>query len=141
MDGASPRPWLRTAVLAGAFYALVGVLFALPATHVLAWRRAAWVVSAIAYAAHVAHEQFRLRSRPRPAALHVAAAVGLGAFGLALGANIHALSVETPASQRHLLLAALALWPLMAALPAFLVALGIHAGLTRAVRSREPRLG
>ncbi len=132
---ADRRPWVRTAVVVGVLYALVGILFALPAAHALAWRREAWVVSALAYAAHIAHEQFRLRSPPRAAALHVAAAVALGAFGLALGANIHSLSSESSGSHRRLLLLALALWPLMAALPAFLVALGIHAGLTRAVRS------
>lgn len=38
----------------GIGYALVGIVFALPATNVKVWRLAAWTVSAIGYAAHIA---------------------------------------------------------------------------------------
>ena len=48
------RSWVRTAVFLGIGYALVGIVFAVPATHVQAWRLGAWVVSAIGYAAHIA---------------------------------------------------------------------------------------
>src|SRR5216110_2770473 len=88
--GESPRQsWVRTAVLLGIGYALVGIAFAVPATHMQAWRLAAWVVSAMGYAVHIAYERFRLQNSPGSAALHVAFAVALGAFGLAVGANIH----------------------------------------------------
>src|SRR6266702_8881867 len=109
--GESPRQsWVRTAVLLGIGYALVGIAFAVPATHMQAWRLAAWVVSAIGYAAHIAYERFRLQDSPGSAALHVAFPVALGAFGLAVGANIHSLA---SGSNHHwqLLLLALGIWP------------------------------
>src|SRR6266851_3530728 len=63
--GESPRQsWVRTAVFLGIGYALVGIVFAVPVTHVQAWRLAAWVVSAIGYAAHIAYERFRLQNSP-----------------------------------------------------------------------------
>ena len=127
------KTWVRATVILGAVYALVGIVFAVPAHHAKLWRLAAWVVSAIAYAAHVCYEHFRLRSPPRSAALHVASAVALGAFGLAVGANIHSLSLgSTNEHRHHLLLLALGLWPVITAVPAFLVALGASWVLARA---------
>jgi hypothetical protein len=121
------QPWVRAVVLLGITYALVGILFAQPAAHLQAWRRAAWLVSAIGYAAHIVYERFRLRSPPVSSALHVAFAVALGAFGLAVAANIHSLSSGSTSQHRQLLLLALGIWPVVTALPAFLVALGINA--------------
>src|SRR5437016_13361210 len=98
--GESPRQsWVRTAVLLGIGYALVGIVFAVPATHVQAWRLAAWIVSAIGYVAHIAYERFRLRNSPGSAALHVAFAVALGAFALAVRGDIHSLS--TGSTNQH----------------------------------------
>lgn len=125
------RSWPRTAVLAGIGYALVGILFAMPTTRVQAWRMAAWVVCAIGYAAHIAYERLRLQTSPVSSALHVAFAVAVGAFGLAVGANIHSLSVESTGQHRQLLRLALAIWPVMTAIPAFLVTLGINVVLVR----------
>jgi hypothetical protein len=134
--GELPRQsWVRTAVLIGIGYALVGIVFAGPATHAQAWRLAAWMVSAIGYAAHIAYERFRLRNSPGLAALHVACAVALGAFGLAVGANMHSLSAGSTSQHRQLLLLALGIWPVMTALPAFLVALVINVVLARALGS------
>jgi hypothetical protein len=107
-------------ILVGLFYALVGIVFAWPVEHARASRLAAWVVSGIAYAAHIGFEHFRLHNPPRRAALHVAFAVALGALGLAIGANLHSLSVPSTAGHRHLLLIALAAWPAITAVPAFL---------------------
>src|SRR5213080_2441107 len=122
--GESPRQsWVRTAVLLGIGYALVGIAFAVTATHMQASRLAAWVVSAMGYAVNIAYERFRLQNSPGSAALHVAFAVALGAFGLAVGANIHSLSLESANEHRPLLLLALGLWPIITAVPAFLVAL------------------
>jgi len=117
------QPWLRAMVILGVVYAFVGIVFALPAGHVKVWRLAAWVVSAVAYATHICYERFRLRNSPRSASLHVALAVALGAFGLAVGALIHSLSRGESNEHRRLLLLALGLWPIITALPAFLVAL------------------
>ncbi len=137
--GESRQPWSRAAVLLGLGYALVGIAFAVPATHVQVWRLAAWVVSAMGYAAQIGYERFRLRNSPGPAAWHVALAVALGAFGLAVGANIHAQSVGATSQLRHLLLLSLGIWPLVTAIPAFLVALVINTVLVRAFGGMRDR--
>ena len=134
MGESADQSWVRTTVFLGIGYALVGIVFAVPATHVQAWRLAAWVVSAIAYAAHIAYERFRLQNSPGSAALHVALAVALGAFGLALGANIHSLFAGST-QHRHLLHLSLGIWPLITAVPAFLVAFGSNMVLARVLGS------
>ncbi len=127
------QAWIRPAAFLGGWYALVGITFAVPAAHVQAWRLAAWVVSAIGYAAHIAYERFRLRNSPSSSALHVAVGVALGAFGLAVGANIHSLSTGSTQQHRQLLLLSLGIWPVITAVPAFLVALGANVILARAL--------
>ena len=96
-----------------------------------AWRLAAWLTSAAAFAAHIGYEHFRLRSSPRTTAWHAAAAVAVGAFALAVAANVHALRVAP--SYNRLLAVALVVWPAMTAAPAFVVALAAAAGLARAL--------
>ena len=118
-------PWIRAAVLLGVLYAAIGIVFALPATHAKAWRLAAWGVSGVAFIAHIASERFRLRCSPRRAALHVAAGAALGAFGLAVGAYIHALAVASSSEHQRRLLLAFLIWPVITGIPAFLVALGL----------------
>ena len=129
MSAVAPRRWILPAVLVGVGYASVGVLFALPPTNVLVWRRAAWVVCLIAFLAHIAYERLHFRNPTRLTALHVALAVALGAFGLAAAANIHSLWTGTGNQERLLL--ALAIWPIITAVPAYLVALLIGAVLGR----------
>jgi hypothetical protein len=119
-------------ILVGMFYALVGIVFAWPVEQARAWRLAAWVVSAIAYAAHIGYEHFHLHNRAPRTALHVAFAAALGAFGLAVGANLHSLSVPATAGHRRLLLIALAAWPAITAVPAFLMGLALATILSRA---------
>ena len=131
--------WVPTVVILGIGYALVGIVFAVPTTHVRAWRLAAWAVSGMGYAAHIAYERFRLRNPPASAALHVALAVALGAFGLAVGANIHSLSAGSVNQHRQLLLLSLGIWPVMTALPAFLVAFGASVVLERALGNVQDR--
>lgn len=126
---------MRVAVLLGIGYALVGILFALPRTHVQFWRLSAWLVSGVGYAAHVAHERFRLQSPPARAALHVALAAALGAFGLAVGANVHSLTAGSTSQHRQLVLLSLGTWPVITALPAFLIAFGASAVLARVLKS------
>jgi hypothetical protein len=92
-------------------------------------------VSAIGYAAHIAYERFRLQTSSSLAALHVAVGVALGAFGLAVGANIHSLSAGSTSRQRSLLLLSLGIWPVMTALPAFVVALVANVVLVATLRS------
>jgi len=137
MNEGSRQPWVRVAVLLGLLYAFVGITFAIPHERVKAWRLAAWVVSAVAYSAHIAYEHFRLGNTPLSAARHVAFAVALGAFGLAVGANIHSLRLSSPHEHRHLLLLALGLWPLFTVVPAFFCALTTSWLLSRS--SSRPR--
>lgn len=125
--------WVRAALLAGVAYLLVGRVFAVPATHLRAWRLAAWLVSGGVFAAHIAYEHFTLRSSPRTLALHAALAVAVGAVGLAVAGMIHSLSAGTPLRLAWLL--ALVAWPAVTAVPAFLVALAAGALLSRLTRS------
>jgi hypothetical protein len=127
----NPKPWVRATVLLGLLYALVGITFAVPDTHVRFWRLAAWAVCGVAYLGHVAYEHFHLGQTPRSAAVHLAAAAALGAWGLAVGANINSLSTASSAQAQRLLLIALVVWPLIVAIPAFLVSLGITTILAR----------
>ena len=86
------------------------------------WRLAAWVISAVAFAAHIWYEQVRRRNTPAPTALRASLAVALGAFGIAVAASLHGRAVQ------HSFPAwGLVVWPAAAALPAFVVALGAAA--------------
>src|SRR5438552_18079452 len=126
-------------MLAAVAYAVIGIVFAAldksaDADHVHPWRLAAWAASAAVAAAHIGYEHYRLGRSPRPTALHAAGAVALGAFGLALAANIHWLFAGTHGQRPPLL--ALPVWPVVTALPAFLAALAIAAVLARFRRVR-----
>jgi hypothetical protein len=85
------------------------------------WRLAAWLVCAAAFAAHLGYEHFRLRNSPPRAALHVAVAVALGAFALAVWVIVHG---QWSASSHQSPLAPLALvvFPAVTGVPAFVVA-------------------
>ncbi len=130
MDASGRLRWLRAVLLFGVGYLVVGITFsALPAaSHQMrvAWRLAAWVISAAAFAAHIGYEHVRLRSSPGTTALHASLAVALGAFALAVAANVHA---QAAASHQLSHTLALVLWPVVTALPAFVVALAAAAGL------------
>jgi hypothetical protein len=123
----------------GLIYLLAGLVFGAlagsAASHqmVVAWRLAAWVISAVAYAAHIGYENVRLRSSPATTAFHVALAVALGAFGLAVAASLHSRTTH-----HHFPAFALAVWPVATAVPAFVVALVAAVLLTQARRSGQP---
>jgi hypothetical protein len=129
--------WVRAALLVGVLYVVIGLVTAAFANSPgssqvrTAWRLAAWVISAAAFAAHIGYENIRLRTSPKTTAWHAALAVGLGAFGLAVAASLHGQAVH-----RHFPAFALAVWPILTALPAFVVALFAAAVLTRVRRSR-----
>ena len=135
----SQRQMLRTMLLAGVAYACVGIVFAWPTTHVRLWRLGAWVVSAAIYAAHILHERLWLRTAPLHAACHVALAAALGAFGLAVGAIAHSRSVGASDAHMRLLLIALAAWPIITGVPAFLVAFVLNVALMRLPRFADGR--
>src|SRR5205814_6173065 len=119
-------PAARAVLVLCVVYAVTGILFGTLAGEAasnqlrVAWRWAAWLVSAVGFGAHIVYEQVRLGSSPTVTAIHVATAAGLGAFALAVAANVHAQTVST--HQRSLALS-LAIWPVIVAFPAFLVAL------------------
>lgn len=117
------RQWTGFAILVGIAYAVTGVVFAWPATHVRAWRLAAWLVSAALFAGHIAYERLGLGNASRRGAMHVAVAVAIGAFGLAVGAVVHSLLVGSSSAHHRLVLIALVVWPVITGVPAFLVAL------------------
>ena len=127
MNTTDKKRWIRAVILFGIGYAVVGVTF--PALANLSTfdgvqvmsRWAAWLVCAVAFVVHIAYEHFRLSSPLRSTALHVSLAAAIGAFGLAVAANIHELGAAS--SYRPSLALALVLWPLMAVVPAFVVAL------------------
>jgi len=122
MKAASRHRWFGTVILVGILYGVIGILFALPSNQVRVWRLAAWLLSAGVYAAHIWYEHFTLRNAPRTTAMHVATAVGIGGLALAVAATIHSLFVP-PNYQRSRFLLALVVWPIVTAVPAFLVAL------------------
>ncbi len=118
----------RAVVLFALVYCLAGILFGAQAgqaaSHQMrtAWRLVAWVLSAVAFGVHIVYDQLRLRSPPRRTALHASSAVGLGAFGLAVAANVHAY-ISSAREHSVALALALAVWPVMTMLPAFVTAL------------------
>ena len=131
--------WVRPMIFAGMAYVVIGIGFAVFAksadtSNVRFWRLAAWVVSAAVGAAHIAYEHYRVGGSPRAAALHAAGAVALGAFGLALAANVRWLLVGMHDRRPPLL--ALPIWPVVTALPVFFLALAAAAVLARFTRRR-----
>lgn len=133
MDDSGRKPWLSTVILVGVLYLAVGLAStalagAAASTQLRSvWRWSAFGLSAVVFAAHIAHEHFRLRTTSRETAWHASVAVAFGAFGLALAANIHDLG--STSGYRPRMLIALVAWPLLTAVPAFLVALVVAAGL------------
>jgi hypothetical protein len=127
------KRWLWLAILVGVVYIAVGIGFAALAKGAASaqmqftWRLAAWVVSAVAFAIHILYEQFRLRSSPTATALHAALAAALGAFGLAVAANVHRHFVPTSDEHARAVTLAMVIWPMITALPAFVVALAAAA--------------
>ncbi|MEK6283896.1 MAG: hypothetical protein AABN95_26385 [Acidobacteriota bacterium] len=133
MEKSDRQRWFRIALFVGVLYFAVGIAFAELAGAAASsqmqffWRLSAFVICAVVFAAHIAYEHFRLRNTPRPTAWHASVAVAIGAFALALKANIHDLG--SASGYRPRMLIALIAWPLLTAVPAFLVALVIAAGL------------
>jgi drug/metabolite transporter (DMT)-like permease len=138
MNPPDRRAWIGRLVLAGAAYVVIGVVFSAlddspDPTQVRRWRLAAWAVSAAVAAVHLWYEVLRSGTPPVRTALRAAAAVGIGAFGLAAAAIIHSTGTG-----HRLPIIALAAWPLLTAIPAFLAALAIAAGLARLARRHQP---
>ena len=125
--------WLVAALLCAIAYAFIGVTTAALAhggwAQVRGWRLAAWFSSALIFLAHVRAERSRAGNSAKIAAWHAAAGAALGAFGLAAAALVHALTSGT--GKPRLLALALASWPALTFVPAFLVALVAAAVMPR----------
>ncbi|MGI8919165.1 MAG: hypothetical protein ACR2H6_11240 [Pyrinomonadaceae bacterium] len=129
--------WLGTAIIAGVFYliiamgssALAGAAASSQMQYV--WRLSAFVMSGLVLTAHIAHEHFRLRNATRTTAWHASLGVAFGALALALAANIHDLG--SASGYRPRMLIAFVAWPVLTAVPAFVVSLVVAAvlGLNR----------
>lgn len=133
MDNSGGQRWLGTAILVGVLYLAVGrasaALAGADASDQMQffWRLSAFVISALVFAAHIAYEHFRLHNTARSTAWHACVAAAVGGFGLALVANIRDLG--SASGYRPRMLIALVAWPLLTAVPAFIVALVLAAGL------------
>lgn len=120
-------------ILIGVLYFLVGFgsasLDPLVSDHLrFIWRLAAWIACAAVFAVHIRYEHFRLGNSLGATALHTALAVALGAFLLASAATVHA-GIATSHAPYWRFLVALVAWPIITAVPAFLVALAVAAVL------------
>jgi hypothetical protein len=133
MDTSDRKRWLRAVLLFGAIYFIIALAFGEFASRAASdatretWNRLAFLASGIAFAVHICFEHFRLGSSSRLTATHTAIAVALGAFALALKANIHDLG--STSGYRFRMLIALIAWPLVTCVPAFVVAIVAAAGL------------
>ena len=136
MNAAGRLKWFWIVFLVAALYLVSGLVSASLSRSAgssqarEAWRLAAWVISAVAFAAHIWYEHIELRSTPRTTAFHAALAVGLAGFGLAVSASIHGHATNHPFPASALLI-----WPVMTALPAFVVALVVAVVLSRPRRN------
>ena len=122
-------------LLLGAVYLFIGLAFAefsdrakTNAMHLM-WRRLAWLVSGVGFAGHIAYGHFRLGNSPRSTAMCASIAAALGAGGLAVAANVHEWMAAS--SYRPSIAIALVAWPLLTAVPAFVVAMVVAEALNR----------
>ena len=120
-------PSIRAACLVGLVYFIVGTAFASlagaagPGAMRTAVRMSAWAISAIVFLEHVRRERFRVGDSSRKAALAAALAVALAGFGLAVVANVRAMTASPPHPSIGLKLS-LGIWPIMLGIPAFVFA-------------------
>jgi uncharacterized protein (DUF486 family) len=127
------RRWLCTLLILGVIYCLDGIVFGIFAgwskshTMVIIWRLAAWLTCAMLFAGHIWFEHYRFSNSPLKTALHTSSAAAIGAFGLAVAANIHAQFVLS--ANQILLALSLVIWPVLTVVPAFIVAFVISAVL------------
>lgn len=132
MKATRRSPWLAVAVFVGTAYLVTGLVFAALAgssgSHqaTVAWRLAAWGISAAVYAAHILFEQRQLGSSVLSTASRASLAAALGALGLAVAASLRARTTH-----QHFPAFAIAVWPLGIAVPAFIVAFAAAAVLAR----------
>ena len=109
-----------SALLAGLAYIAIGRFLPNPATDNFLWRLAAWILSAVVFALHVLHLHFRERVSAARVARSAALGCAIGGFGLAAWAMVFNATRGTMRPGTWGL--ALVLWPLILAVPAFILA-------------------
>ncbi len=123
--GTATRAWPRIVALGLAYFLIGTVTAALsrdpaPGGIRYAWRYAAWLLSAVVFAGQIRYERIRASCAPSTTGLRAALAVAVGGFLLAAWAMGHSLSVGADRIGAHVI--ALVAWPVLLAVPAFLVA-------------------
>src|SRR5258708_21472875 len=95
MDASVGRRSLRMVLLFAAAYLLIGIAFAefsdwatTNAMHLM-WRRLAWLVSGVGFAAHIAYGHFLLRNSPLTTPIFASIASTLVSGALAVAADLH----------------------------------------------------
>lgn len=132
----------RRITFAALVYLIAGLVSAAMAARatshqaVLAWRLAAWCVSALTFGVHIFYEVVRLRVLPQVTAYRAGLAAALAALGLAVAANIRNMTTSD-ARPSTIMLLSLAIWPVMTMLPAFLVGLLAATALRRVTAKRD----
>ena len=120
------RSPVRRIVLVGAIYFAVGVLFssfAAPSVlghRVVTWRLIAWLISGDVFLWQIWGDRVHFGRTNLATAVNAAAAAAIGAFGLGARVAVHSA---------HPSPMAMVLWPLVTAIPAFVVALVVAAVL------------
>ncbi len=108
-DRPARRRWLGIAIVTGMAYFAVAIgssalAGAAGSDRVQFFcRLSAFVISGVLFVAHLVYEHFRLRNTARRTASHASLGVALGAFALALAANIHDLGSPTGYRPRMLI--------------------------------------
>src|SRR5712692_7202382 len=121
MDASGRQRWLRTVILLGAVYLVIGIAFGTFAgwsasnQMVVTWRLLSFFTAAVVFAVHIGHEHFRLGNSPLLTASHASMAVAVGAFGISVAANVHGVWVAS--SHQRALAFALVAWPALTAVP------------------------
>jgi hypothetical protein len=139
----SRNRWLRSVLLIALVYAVVGIVTAYlsKSAHTAQlgtmWRMAAWLLSFITFAGHVAHERVRVGNTTVKSALLAAVAVALGAFALAVMGPARSHWGATDFWRAAVL--SVPLWPILTGVPAFLGGLVAGSILGRVfVREKAP---
>src|SRR5262249_2325890 len=110
------RRWWPGAIVAGLLYAAIGIGTAwlwragTAALHGRS-RPAAWLLSAVVSLVHVTAERIGAGETSGVSARHAAAGVAIGAFGVAVSANLHRLTAGT--GNGRMLAVSLVLWPIL----------------------------
>lgn len=116
----------KTVIIFAIVYLFIGVGTAIisnPLTNSemqVVWRLASLIASIIIFISHIKYEIINRFNSPRIAAINTSGSVALGAFALAVLANIYALM--NASTDNYSLLLALIIWPIVTGLISFLAA-------------------